>query len=65
MIFFAAGSEGESLVAAAAVAPLDPAPHKDETYSKSKQHSGACSHHGGVAERHKWAANAVTLQVVV
>jgi len=23
---------------------------KDGTYSKSKQHSGSCSHHGGVAE---------------
>jgi hypothetical protein len=23
---------------------------KDGTYSKSKQHKGACSHHGGVAE---------------
>lgn len=23
---------------------------KDGTYSESKQHSGACSHHGGVAE---------------
>jgi hypothetical protein len=23
---------------------------KDGTYSESKQHSGSCSHHGGVAE---------------
>ena len=26
---------------------------KDNTYSFSKQHSGACSHHGGVAEWYK------------
>jgi uncharacterized protein with FMN-binding domain len=26
---------------------------KDGTYSHSKQHSGACSHHGGVAEWYK------------
>jgi hypothetical protein len=26
---------------------------KDGTYSESKQHSGACSHHGGVAEWYK------------
>jgi serine/threonine protein kinase, bacterial len=43
--------------APATVAPTGAAPEgatgvcKDGTYTKSKGHSGACSHHGGVA---KW-----------
>jgi Protein of unknown function (DUF3761) len=40
--------------AAASAGNTDPtgatAKCKDGTYSKSKQHAGSCSHHGGVAE---------------
>jgi serine/threonine-protein kinase len=45
------------------VAPAGPPPAgatamcKDGTYSKSKQHSGACSHHGGVS---KWLDSTAT-----
>ncbi len=44
----------KAVVAAPAGAPEGAtAKCKDGTYSHSKQHSGACSHHGGVAEWYK------------
>jgi hypothetical protein len=46
-----AAAPEKPIVAAPAGAPQGAtAKCKDGTYSHSKQHSGACSHHGGVAE---------------
>ena len=48
------GAPEKPVVAAAAGAPQGAtAKCKDGSYSHSKQHSGACSHHGGVAEWYK------------
>jgi hypothetical protein len=45
-----AGKPASASVMAAAGAPAGAtAKCKDGTFSMSKQHSGACSHHGGVA----------------
>ena len=50
----AATEDKAATVARPSGAPADAeAKCKDGTYSQSKQHSGACSHHGGVSEWYK------------